>query len=216
MKTLILISLIVLLILLAACGKPSDEQEPPANQEAVVNCAETIAAHQYLLKKHAELQGILERSQAKQAEYATAVRILEDANLELRIELALVKGLEEGRAGGYEDLLNELAALRAERKNWDNLSKIRYASILKQYNELAALYPLKSFPNHDTLVEWRYDAGNITEDKPLWVLQQMAADEGYLIVVGYNIPYGMTIVGDYWYKLVSGDKCLVEKLGKVE
>ena len=63
MKQLILISLILLLLPLVACGSPSDDQETPASQEAVVNCAETIAAHQYLLKKHEELKGLYQNLQ---------------------------------------------------------------------------------------------------------------------------------------------------------
>jgi len=216
MKQLILISLILLLLPLVACGSPSDEQEPPENQEVVVNCAETIAAHQYLLQQYEELKGLYKRSQAKQGEYQVAIRTLEDANLAQGIELAILKELEKGRASGYEALVNELARLKAEQKNWDNLSKIRYEEILKQYNKLAARYPLKNFPDKATLVDWRAKSGNITEDKPLWVLQKLARDEGYKVVVGFNIPYAMAIADGYWYKLTSDDKYLVEKIGKVE
>lgn len=218
MKQLILISLILVLLhfCFVGCSSPSNDQETPTSQEAVVNCAETLVAHQYLLKQHEELKGLYQRSQDKQGEYLVAFRTLEDANLALGIELGILKGLEEGRASGYEDLINELARLNAEKKTWDNLSKIRYEGILKQYEELAAKYPLKNFPDKATLVDWRAKSGNITEDRPLWVLQKLARNEGYLVVVGYNIPYAMTIADDYWYKLTSDDKYLVEKLGKVE
>jgi len=216
MKQLILISLIIFLLPLVACGKPSDEQEPPASQQVTVNCAETIAAHQYLLKQHEELKGLYQNLQAKQGEWEAAVRTLEDANLALGIELAILKGLEEGRAGDYEDLVNELARLKAEQKDWDNLSKIRYEGILKQYEELSALYPPKNFPDHETLVGWRAKSGNITEDRPLLVLQKLAMDEGYLVSVCPEQGFCVVIAGDYWYKLTSDDKYLVEKIGKVE
>lgn len=217
LKHLWILILLFGLVSMSACGKP--EEEPPATpseRPVIVDIVEAMAANKILKQRNEELEGILKRSQEKQAEYATAIRTLEDANLALRIELALMKSLEENRSGGFEKLLNELAALKAEKKDWDNLSKLRYERILEQYNELAAHYPLKGFPDKETLVDWRYDAGNITEAKPLWVLQRLAADEGYLIVVGYNIPYGMTIVGGYWYKLLPEEKNLVEKLGKVE
>ena len=181
----------------------------------MVNCAETIAAHQYLQKQHEELKGLYQRSQDRQEEYLVAVRTLEDANLALRIELAILKELEEGRAGGYESLLNELARLKAEQKDWDNLSKIRYEGILKQYNELAALYPPRNFPDKETLVEWRADSGNMTKVGCLG-LQKLAMNEGYLVSVCPTLNYCVVIAGGYWYKLTSDDKHLVEKIGKVE
>lgn len=219
MKTefvLVLLSLVVFMFSLTACGKPADEQEPPANQEVAVDCAQTMAAHQYLLKQHEELKELYQNLQDKQVEWEASIRTLEDAYLELGIELAILKGLEEGRASNYVDLLNELAALRAERKDWDNLSKMRYEGILKQYNELAALYPPKNFPDHKTLVDWRAKSGNITEDRPLLVLQKLAMNEGYLVSVCPTLDYCVVIAGDYWYKLIPEDKYLVEKLGKVE
>lgn len=210
------LGLAILVIAVISCGKPSDEQEPPANQEVVVNCAETIAAHQYLLKQHEELKGLYQRSQDKQEEYLAAVRTLEDANLALGIELAILKELGEQRAGGYEALLNEVTALRVEKKDWSRLSKLSYERILKQYNDLAALYPPKNFPDKATLVEWRADSGNITQEKPLLVLQRLAMEEGYLVSVCPAHGYCVVIVGDYWYKITSDDKYLVEKLGKVK
>lgn len=216
MKQLILISLIILLISLVACGKPSDEQEPPASQEVVVNCAETVAAHQYLLKKHEELKAENERLRAREGEYLTAVRTLEDANLELGIELAILKALEEGRASGYEDLLNELVTLRAERKDWGILASQEYKRILAQYNELAALYPPKNFPDQKTLEEWRASSGNITDECPLLELQKRAMDKGYLVSVCPTLDYCVAIAGGYWYKLDAEDKYLAEKIGKVE
>ena len=218
MKHLILITLIMLLLLLplVACGSPSDEQGAPASQSVVVNCAETVAAHQYLLKQHEELKGLYQRSQDKQGEFLTAIRTLEDFNLELGIELAILKALEEGRASGHESLINELARLKAEQKDWDNLSKIRYEGILKQYDELAALYPPRNFPDRKTLVDWRAKSGNITDEKPLLVLQKLAMGEGYLVSVCPTLDYCVVIAGDYWYKLTSDDKYLVEKIGKVE
>lgn len=216
MRQLILISLLLLLLPLVACGKPSDKQESPQNQEVTVNCVETIAAHQYLLKQHEELKGLYQRSQDKQGEYLTAVRTLEDANLAQGIKLTILEELEKGRASGYEDLINELARLNAERKNWDNLSKIRYEGILKQYNELAALYPPRNFPDKATLVDWRAKSGNITKDRPLLVLQKLAMNEGYLVSVCPTLDYCVAIAGDYWYKLTSDDKYLVKKIGKVK
>ena len=216
MKQLILTSLIILLIPLVACGSPSDEQEPPASQEVVVNCAETVAAHQYLLKQHEELKVENERLRAREGEYLAAVRTLEDANLEVGIELAILKGLEEQRTEGYEDLLNELVTLRAERKDWGILASQEYKRILEQYNELAALYPPKNFPDQKTLEEWRASSGNITGERSLLVLQQRAMDKGYLVSVCPTLDYCVAIAGDYWYKLTPDDKYLVEKIGKVE
>lgn len=202
------------LVSMSACGKPSDEEEPSANQEAVVNCAETVAAHQYLLKRYEELEVLYERTKAREAEYIAAVRTLEDANLALRIELALVKSLEEGRSGNYEALLNELITLRAEKKDWGILAKKEYEQLLKNYNKLDALYPPKHFPDKATLVEWRADSGNVTEAGCLG-LQRLAFTDGYMVSVCPEHNYCMAIAGDYWYKIIPADKKLVEKLGKV-
>lgn len=208
--------LLACLISLVACGSPSDGQEPSQNQQVTVNCAETLAAHQYLLKKHEELKAENERLKAREGEFRVAVRTLEDANLAQGIELAILKELEKGRASGYENLVNELARLKAEQKDWDNLSKIRYEGILKQYDELAALYPPRHFPDKETLVDWRAKSGNITKDRPLLVLQKLAMNEGYLVSVCPAHSYCVAIAGGYWYKLTSDDKYLVEKIGKVE
>lgn len=214
MKQLIITSLILLLLPLVACDKPDEEPTAP-NLQAAVDCAETVAAHQYLLMQHEELKGICQRSQEKQAEYAAAVRILEDANLKLRIELALVKSLEVGRAGDYENLLNALAVLRAEKKEWGIFAAKEYEQLLKNYNQLQELYPPKNFPDHTTLVEWRADSGNVTELGDLG-LQNLAFKEGYLVSVCPTLDYCVAIVGEWWYKITPGDQDLVEKIRRVK
>ena len=213
MKHWLLTTLIIFLLPLVACGKP--EEAPVPNQQAIVDCAETMAAHQYLLKQHEELETLYERAKAREAEYLTAVRILEDANLALGIELGIVKSIEEGRRGGYEDLLNELASLRAEKKEWGIFASQEYSRILEQYNELAALYPPKNFPDRETLVDWRANTGNVTELGCLG-LQRLAMEDGYLVSVHPGFEYCVAIADDYWYKITLGDKNLVEKIGKVK
>ena len=151
MKHLILAGFIVLLISLVACGKPTEE---PVRQEVTVDCAEVMATNQYLLLRQKEFEEICQRLQDNQVEYITAVRTMENANLALGVELALAKALGEQRSEDYEDLLNEVIDLRAERKDWGILASQEYSRILENYNKLASIYPPRDFSDTGELEEW--------------------------------------------------------------
>lgn len=175
------------LISMPACGKP-EEAPPTQNQQAAVDCAQTRAAHQYLLKKHEELEGILKRSQEKQSEYAAAIRILEDAYLEVSTELALVKSFAAVRTGDYEKVLNELAALKAEKKDWGIFAEKEYTRILEEYNELLAIYPPKDFPSTGDLEEW------LKNDKTDSHLDLEPNDDGVVNLKGVCEEFALQLV----------------------
>ena len=204
------------LVSMSACGKPDEKPEDRLEERPViVDIIDAMAANKILKQRNEELEGILKRSQEKQTEYANAIRIIEDANLELRVELALVKSLGVGRTEDYERVLNELVALKAEKKDWGIFAAKGYEQLLKNYNQLAALYPPKNFPDKETLVEWRADSGNVTELGDLG-LQNLAFEEGYLVSVCPTLDYCVAVVGEWWYKITPGDKDFVEKLKKVK
>jgi len=211
MKHLILAGLILLLITLVACGSP--EPEAPQSQEVVVDCQQTLSAHQYLLKQHKELKGLYQRSQEKQGEYIAAINTLNSEIQRLNTKLAVTEALRN--PGGYEELINEVARLNAEKKNWHILAKKESEAILAKYNAIKALFPPVNFPDDKALIKWRANSGNMSEVGCLG-LQKRALADGYIVSVYPDHGYCVVIAGGYWYKITPSDKDLVEKIGKVK
>lgn len=213
MKNLILITLIILLIPLAACGKP--EEELPETKVALVDCQETITAHQNLLLHHSNLEAENKRIKEREAEYVAATKTLGDENLALRTALAINQELNKGRQGELESALNELVKLREEKLEWGRFAEREYAQLLSNYNRLDALFPPTHFKDDKELIKWRANTGNVTELGCLG-LQKLALADGYIVSVLPDLEYCAAIAGGYWYRIIPSDRDLVEKIRKVE
>ena len=67
------------------------------------------------------------------------------------------------------------------------------------------------FDDKVELVQWRASSGNMTGEGCLG-LQQKALADGYIVSVHPDLDYCVVLAGDYWYKIIPGDRYLVVRV----